>query len=467
MSREVLPGRTGSMVARMTDTPSLPVAGASRRRLWGLVCLGVMLAAGLGAARADGAVLAGRVGDGRIPAPAAGAASVRAINPVTGLVVAAADVKRNGAWLMRVPNGPYTVLATVAPRAGAPRVAIAPIVRVRGSKPAKVRVSLKRTRAPKVRRRAASELGLLAAHATPSAPVVGFRYLTGPSANNRGKSVADLLLTDTVGATSGRCAPRVRELEHIDLVNAEISFSNSRYTDPATRIPRGQLLKIDLLVEGSIAEGADGSLSWNVKLRDAASGKIVGGDTTAVPAGGDWIEAASQTAARLVDQMCGGTYDINVNLRTDGTFATHVASGTLNATLTATGAGTGRTPPSTFAAAAAAGYEGVTFASTIGCAYVNVLAPQGLLAFDLAITPAGRLAVSWEGTAALQASASVLCPEAPAIPGQVGPSLVAPTPVRFELPVEGGSQAVGGGFTSGGDGWTHAGTITVTRQPPR
>lgn len=451
----------------MTDTTPLPIAGASRRRLWGLVALGAILVAGLGDARADGAVLAGRVGDGRIPAPAAGAASVRAINPATGLVVAAVNVKRNGAWLMRVPAGPYTVLATIAPRTGAPRVAIAPIVRVKGSKPATVRVSLKRKRAPKVRRRAANELGRLGAHATPGSPVVAFRYLTGPSANNRGKTVADLLLTDTVGATSGRCAPRVRELEHIDLVEAEIAFSNSKYTDPATRIPRGQLLKIDLFVEGSIAEGADGSLSWNVRLRDAASGKVVGGDTTAVPAGGDWIEAASQTAARLVDQMCGGTYDINVNLRTDGTFATHTASGTLNATLTATGAGTGRTPQSTFTGAAAAGYEGVTFTSTIGCAYVNVLAPQGLLAFDLSITPAGRLRVSWEGTAALQASASVQCPDAPAIPGQVGPSLIAPTPVRFELPAEGGRQPVAGGFTSAGDGWTHSGTITVTRLPPR
>lgn len=450
----------------MSATPLPPIAGRIWLRLGGAVALGALLLAGLGVARADGAVLAGRVGDGRIPAPAAGVGTVRAVNPATGLVVATADVRRNGAWRMRVPNGPYTVLATMVPRVGPRREAIAPIVRAKGAKPTRVRVSLKRKRAPKVRRRAATGLH---AHATPTAPVVAFTNLTGPSPSNRGKSLADLLLTDTVGAKSGACAPRVREWEHIDLVEAEIAFSNSRYADPKTRIPRGRLLKVDLFVGGSIVESADGSMRWDITLRDAATGAVVGGDTTSVPAGGDWLEAEAQTAARLLDQMCGGTYDINVALRTDAAFATHTASGTLNATLTArgTGSGAGTTPPRAFVAATAAGYEGVTFSSTIGCAYVDVLAPQGVLSFDLSITPAGRLRVAWNGTSALQASASVLCPESSPIPGQVGPSLIVPSPIEFELPVDGGQQPVAGGFTSGGDGWTHSGVITIARRPPR
>lgn len=448
----------------MSPTPSPPVTGHVRGRLGGAIALGAVLLAGLGVARADAAVLAGRVGDGRVPAPAAGVATVRAVNPASGLVVATADVKRDGGWRMRVPNGPYTVLATIVPRVGARREAIAPIVRAKGSRPARVRVSLKRKRAPRVRRRAAAELG---AHATSLAPVVAFKNLTGPSPSNRGKSLADLLLTDTVGARSGACAPRVREWGHIDLVEAEVEFSNSRYADPKTRIPRGRFLRIDLFVEGSIVENADGSMRWDITLREAATGTVVGGDTTSVPAGGDWLEAETQTAARLLDQMCGGTYDIDVALRTDAAFATHTASGTLNATLTARGTGTGAAPPRAFAAATAAGYEGVTFHGTIGCAYVDVLAPQGILGFDLSITPAGRLRVTWDGTAELRASASVACPEAPAIPGQVGPSLIAPTPTAFELPADGGQQQVAGGFTSGGDGWVHSGTITIARRPPR
>jgi hypothetical protein len=448
----------------VSPSPSLPDVRGVWRRLGGAVAVGAVILAGLGAARADGAVLAGRVGDGKIPAPAAGIGTVRAVNPASGLVVATADVKRNGAWRMRVPNGPYTVLATIVPRVGARREAIAPIVRAKGSKPAKVRVSLKRKRAPKVRRRAANELG---AHATSMAPVVAFKNLTGPSPGNRGKSLADLLLTDTVGARSGTCAPRVREWEHIDLVEAEVAFSNSRYTDPKTRIPRGRFLKIDLFVEGSIVENPDGSMRWDIRLRDAATGTVVGGDTTSVPAGGDWLEAETQTAARLVDQMCGGTYDIDVALRTDAAFATHTASGTLHATLTARGMGRAAGPPTAFVATTAAGYEGVTFDSRIGCAYVDVVAPQGTVRFDLSITPAGRLRVAWDGTAALQATASVRCPESPAIPGQPGPSLIGPTPMAFELPVDGGQMPVAGGFTSGGDGWIHSGVITVARRPPQ
>ena len=107
--------------------------------------------------------------------------------------------------------------------------------------------------------------------------------------------------------------------------------------------------------------------------------------------------------------MCGGTYDINVALRTDGSFATHTASGMLNATLTARGTGAGAAPPSAFAAATTTGYEGVAFNGTIGCAYVDVLTPQGILSFDLSVTPAGRLRVVWSGTATLQATAPACC----------------------------------------------------------
>ncbi len=449
----------------MSDTSFLSMTGPRCRRLRG-VAFGAALLAGLGAARADGAVLAGRVADGKTPAPSVGVGTVRATNPATGQVVASADLTRSGAWLMQVPDGRYAVLTTIVPRVGPRREAITPIVRVKGSTPTRVRVLLKRKRAPKVRRRNATTLEALRAHAAWSAPVVAFKNLTGPSPNGRGKSLADLLLTDTVGAKSGSCAPRVREWERIEVVKNEIEFSNSRYTDPKTRIPRGQLLDIDLFVEGSIVENADGSIRWDITLRDAATGTVVGGDTTSVPAGGDWLEAEAQTAARLIDQMCGGTYDINVALRTDGTFATHTASGTLNATLTAQASSTGATRPSAFAGATMAGYDAVTFNSKSECAYVNVLAPQGILSFDLSITPAGRLRVAWEGTATLQASASVLCPDSSPIPGQVGPSLVAPTPIVFELPVDGGQQPVAGGFTSAGDGWIHSGTITVTRRPP-
>jgi hypothetical protein len=119
----------------VSPSPSLPDVRCVWRRLGGAVAVGAVILAGLGAARADGAVLAGRVGDGKVPAPAAGIGTVRAVNPASGLVVATADVKRNGAWRMRVPNGPYTVLATIVPRVGARREAIAPIVRAKGSKP--------------------------------------------------------------------------------------------------------------------------------------------------------------------------------------------------------------------------------------------------------------------------------------------------------------------------------------------
>ena len=49
------------------------------------------------------------------------------------------------------------------------------------------------------------------------------------------------------------------------------------------------------------------------------------------------------------------------------------------------------------------------------------------------------------------------------VPGFPGPSLVNPAPAAFELPIEGGSQAIAGGVQSGSQGWTHSGSLVVTR----
>ena len=62
-------------------------------------------------------------------------------------------------------------------------------------------------------------------------------------------------------------------------------------------------------------------------------------------------------------------------------------------------------------------------------------------------------------------TASVVCPDAPVIPGQPGPSLVNPLPTTFEMPVAGGQQAISGGVLSGGQGFAHSGTITIARRP--
>jgi hypothetical protein len=320
------------------------------RRAWVLALfVAALFTAAFAVERAHGAGLAGRLADGKVPAPGAGAAVVRAVNPLTGLIVAASDVRANGTWSLRLPNGRYTVLATVVPLNGPIRTATSPIVQARGAKPTRLRVSLRRQRAPKVPRRTQKARIDFGNAPTPGAPVIAVKALdtTAPTPGYVGKGMADLLITDLVSG-SEQCTPRVREYERIADVEAEIAFSNSKYGDPATRIPRGQLLTIDLFVEGSIANGADGSRSWTLRLRDASTGKTVGGDSVSLPPGGDFMEAEEQSVRRLLDQICGGSYDINLTLRTDANFATHTASGTLNTTFTARGSNIGKSPPQSF-----------------------------------------------------------------------------------------------------------------------
>ncbi len=448
---------------------------SSRRRLWGAVTLVTVLLGAFAATHADAAVLVGRVTDGKMPAASAGQGTVRAINPKTGVIVTSADVRRNGTWLMRVPNGVYIVLASIVRLHGASQTAITPFVRVKGSRPKTVKVSLKRKRAPNVRR--AKEFTGLPIR-TPGAPIVAVRSLTGPPPNYLGKWMSALLLADIVQGNQ-RCTPTVVEWERRAEAIAEIEFSNSRYGDPATRIPRGRLLQPELFIEGSATEAADGSISWAVQLRDAASGKIVGGDATTVPPNGDPFEAQEQLANRLLDQICGGTYDINLTLRTDANLATHTSGGNLNATLTATGSKVGKSPPQVFNATTTASYQGVTWASkAANCAYATELAIPDTIGFTLSITPGGLLHVVWTssgelrtlGTFEAKTLGTRTCTflyDVESFPGQLGPWLVFPTPLEFDIPVDGGQQTVGGGFTVGGAGWTHSGTIIITRHPPQ
>jgi hypothetical protein len=69
-------------------------------------------------------------------------------------------------------------------------------------------------------------------------------------------------------------------------------------------------------------------------------------------------------------------------------------------------------------------------------------------------------------------SASIDCPpddsdpphDPPPIPGMVGPSLLGATPATFELPADGGVQAIAGGIDGGdGDGFFPSGTLLVSR----
>jgi hypothetical protein len=440
-------------------------SGALRPLVVLAVCCAVMALAGSAAA----ATLSGRAAGGRI---AAEGSSIRAVNVLTGQVADAARLRPGGRFALRVPAGPYSVLTTVPAGAGVRR-SISPVVWLRraGSR-ARVPVSLRRTRPvrPRPARRTAIVSGVPPARALQGgpAPVVAVkRFLTGGADPSIGAALADLVQGDLVDAGSGACRPRVVEWERRADVQRERDFWRSGYVDRSS-VPRGAPLRPRVFVEGVATRNPDGSGTYEVQLVDAATGRTLGGDHGSVGAGGDWSALSGPIAGRLSEQLCGGTYDLTLNITTDASFATHATTANITSTITTTptrldGPGIG----TSFFGEGTLGYRGSTFTSFLpGCAYTAISPIDTTWGVSLDVTDLGRLRVTWlPGTGGPRVTASIACPDAPPIAGQPGASLIGVEPLQFEVPVAGGSVDVTGGFRDGGDGWTHRGVMVLRRIP--
>jgi hypothetical protein len=220
------------------------------------------------AAPADAATtISGSLGGGKLPAKGAGVASVRAVALETGGIAADARV-RSGRFALRVPPGAYVLLATTTPlrgHAGVDRKVDA--LRVASGASRKLRLSLRRRGGHAARRRRAR------AAAGPSFvsvtyPAVWVQHFTvsGPDEYSvLGKGLADMLITDAGPAIKQRCDGVVVEREHLDVIIAEQKLSQSRYADPATRIPSGHLIGHNRVVTGTLTvTGATATLTVTV-----------------------------------------------------------------------------------------------------------------------------------------------------------------------------------------------------------
>jgi hypothetical protein len=220
------------------------------------------------AAPADAATtISGSLGGGKLPAKGAGVASVRAVAADTGVIVGDARI-RSGRFALRVPPGAYVLLATTTPfrgHAGVDRKVDA--LRVASGASRRLRLSLRRRGGHAARRRKAR------AAAGPSFvsvtyPAVWIQHFTvsGPDEYSvLGKGLADMLISDAGPAIKKRCDGVLVEREHLDLIIAEQKLSQSRYGDPATRIPSGHLIGHNRVVTGTLTvTGATATLTVTV-----------------------------------------------------------------------------------------------------------------------------------------------------------------------------------------------------------
>lgn len=251
----------------------------------------------------------------------------------------------------------------------------------------------------------------------------------------------------------------------------ELRLQTTRYFSAADRASaRSALANLHryaptVRLTGTVEVDSPTRSAATMRLEDPRTGRTTWEQRVEVA--GDVYALSEAIAKAAADRLCTPGYDVAIALRTDLTAATHTATGAITTSLVATSTPAGAGDPTSFEATGPVAYEGTTFASTIGCPYIDPVIVPGNLTVTLTATAPGRLSVRWGLTGAgtgPSVTASIACPDAPAVAGQPGPTLVAPAPLAFTLPADGGTQAIGGGFAGGGGSIVHSGTITVTRR---
>lgn len=173
------------------------------------------------------------------------------------------------------------------------------------------------------------------------------------------------------------------------------------------------------------------------------------------------LEYARKVALRRAErEEC--DYVVSLNVKGDGIFATHDATGQIAWTAKARQVG-----DRAWHAEGAFAWTGLVFTPKDECARIDPVS-DGWLMVDVDRDYDGTLQVTWSHDRAV-ATASVDCPstggefDPPPVPGQPGPGLPGIAPASFELPADGGSQKVSGGVQARGEGFYNDGVLTVTR----
>lgn len=412
---------------------------------------------------------AGSIG---VTVPRGAEAEVRAIDRATGTLVGADEIGRNGRFSLRLPAGSYTVVGTVVSRRkGAKPVTVVSAVSLKaGQKRTQANLKRKRKKKPK-RARAAyvQERGQV----TPGSIALEIPDVTGSLSGDFGavrRGLNDLAVTDLVGGYAKvECDIAVLEVDRRADALKELEFQQSPYVDPSTRVQRNFVLG-DVEVVGRATQVSADRIEVTYGLRDKRTGADLG--SVKGTAGGDrFFEDLEQLSQRLANEICklSDTYEVTIDVRGQGNFATHATSGVLQATLKARRA---NRKAQTWTQTGPIAWTPPAIVSKTECAYIAPVVPT--VAWTVTLTVAGedRLTVAWGVDASDMSTASVDCPpsgpkdpDPPPIPGQPGTALLNTGPTSFVLPFAGGVEQLRGEVSDGGDGFFNTGTMTVKPGP--
>ncbi len=418
-----------------------------RRTILALAALAVITAAGpAGAAAPKKGTFAGTLG---VAVPKGALTSVQAVSRADGTIAASIAARRSGAFSLSLAPGTYLVIGTIVPRPGGGRVTQVRtgVTLKAGQKRAKANLKKAKRERKKARRSGAraafvQERGQL----TPGRLAVAIPTFTGPATGELGAvlpGLSELMTNDVLRVGSGECDLAVIATGRARAeVIKELEFQQSRYVDPSTRATRN-LIIADVEVRGTLTEAPGGKAKVELRIVDARSGKEYKRLSDTLDSGDlfDGLERLSEQTARELCKLH-DAYEITLDVKGEGNFATHSATGTLKSTLRAR-----RTEPErpVWRDSGPLAWQNVAFTSKLPrCPYIDPVVPGTSWSVTILDAGAGSLHVTWGLQAPDATTASVDClpePEGadpPPIPGQPGPSLLATGPLSFTVPYAGG-----------------------------
>src|SRR6185437_13912607 len=250
------------------------------RPIW----LGVAAVMAVGAPAADAAdvKLSGKLGGTKLPKRSAGVSIFQAMNLSDGTFAGAQYLSRRGAFSVKVPPGPYALIAgSVFKKKTRPTVKLVGALLARSGKSRRLPLSLRRSAAD---------------------PIAGVNFFTGgPSYQNRG--FPGMIETDLVMQRGSPCNFKVVALMQRAAVLKEIRLQQTKYFDPATRVKTGRLLNPTVTVNGSIVSHGEGDISYSIRVVNSKTGKVKGaisGRTTP----GNYLSISKDLAKQLAKIIC-------------------------------------------------------------------------------------------------------------------------------------------------------------------
>ena len=403
-----------------------------------------------------------------VKVPKGARAEVRAISRADGTVAAVRSVPRSGAFKLGLPAGSYLMLGTVVPRPGGGAVtqlrtafSLKP-----GQRRAKVNIKKTRKRRKVKARRAHAAFVQELGQVTPMRVAVEMPDFGGDATGDLGvvrRGINDYITTDLVSLGGEKCDLAVIEVDRRADLLRELEFQQSPYVDPSTRVTRNLIIS-DVEVLGTVNDAPGDRASIDIRVRDRRSGKELARIEKTFPLS-KFFESLDALGKDLVDEVCKlhPAYDVTLDVKGEGKFATHSTSGAIKAKLRPHLSAPKRP---VWRDSGPLQWQDLTFSSTTDCSYVNPIAPSTTWSVTIIDAGAGQIQVTWLLGGPDAATVSVDCPgdpyDPPPIPGQPGPALVTTGPQSFTLPYAGGKQVLSGIVAADGDGFFNTGTMTVT-----